>query len=114
MFFSMDDFDNDNYYSDVDSNVDDSDFIESLMVLSNILKNTNFTSNMKDSSHFMMKIFNVSQLDVDEKNEPALNLIIGLIMHIYALMGHVQNKEEYFNFIDENVILPLLKGNTDE
>lgn len=113
MFFSMDDFDKDNEYYEKGfggiDDIDDSSFIETLMVLSSIMKSTNFTSEIKDSAHFMMKIFNVSQLDVEEENEPALNLIIGLIMHVYALMQHVNNKDEYFNYIDQTIIAPLME-----
>lgn len=117
MFYSMDDFDHDaDYYNKQDSEYDfqnDHSFRETLMVLSSLLKGSSFSDDIVDSSHLMMKIFNMSQLDMDEKNEPALNLIIGLLMHIHALMKFIEDKDRYFKFIDENIIYPMMRDDNE-
>jgi hypothetical protein len=108
--FSMDDFEKGNeYYENLsDSYKEMNDFVESLMLITHALKNIDYSETVKSGDVLMMKIFNMTNLKLEEENEKAFNVIMGLITHAVSTLFFMRNTEEYFDFFDQTIIYPMI------
>ena len=107
----MDDFNNnEDFYKSIEpTDVDDmSDLATFLMLVTNSLKQVDYENNIKSGHELMMKIFNMTNLSLEQTNEDALNVIMALISHIYAMLMFVDDRRKYFEYFDEAVIYPIL------
>lgn len=114
--FNFEDFEEDSlFYQNkfFDEQVDMGTFPSSLMMITNALKNIDYDSNLKSGHHLMMKIFNMTGLEFNDSNEEALNTIMGLVAHVFALLMTCDNKESYFNYFDNTIIRPMIGDNID-
>lgn len=108
--FSMDDFHRDEeFYNNIPADEDLGELASYLMLVTNALKSINFESYSMGGQELMMKIFNMTNLELKKENETALNVIMALLSHIYAMLIFMDNKQEYFNFFDESVIYEILE-----
>jgi len=114
--FNFEDFEEDGlFYQNrfFDEKVDMGNFPSSLMMITNALKNIDYDSTLKGGHHLMMKIFNMTGLEFNDSNEEALNIIMGLVSHVFALLMTCDNKESYFNYFDNVIIRPMIGDNID-
>lgn len=110
--FDFNDFNrDDSFYNQFSAEPDDmGDFTNTLMIITSVLKNLDFDSYLKSGHELMMKIFNMTSLEPTPENEQALNVVMSLIAHIYAMLGVLDSKEEYFEFFDNTVMYPMING----
>lgn len=113
--FDFNDFNRDDkFYEDfVPESQDDNEFTNSLMVITSMLKELDYSSYLKSGHELMMKVFNMTTLEPNEKNEPALNVVMALLSHIYAMLSFYESPDEYFKFYDRAVIYPMINGGFD-
>lgn len=117
--FSMDEFSesNDDIAKRIQEakNVDMGDLPSVLMVITNALKNINYDEFIKSTNDVMMQCFNMTNLEANDENEDALNVVMCLLTHNFAMINFIEDKQKYFNYFDETVIYPLLSlGDKDE
>lgn len=112
--FSWEDFEKNNNDSEHANHPADMGNLASFMMLvTNALKQVDFNYNIKSGNELMMKIFNMSNLSFNEENDDALNLMMALISHIYAMLLFMDDRNKYFQFFDNAVVMPLI-NNTKE
>lgn len=113
--FDFDDFNRDeNFYNNFTPEAqDDNEFVNCLMIITSMLKNLDYDSYLRSGHELMMKVFNMTNLEATDENEPALNVVMSLLSHIYALLSFKENTENYFDFFDKSVIYPMLNGGLD-
>lgn len=105
----MDDFNRDQeFYNNIPADDDLGELASYLMLVTNALKSIKFDGQTTGGQELMMKIFNMTNLELKKENETALNVIMALLSHIYAMLTFMTNKDEYFNFFDESVIYEIL------
>ena len=106
----MDDFNRDQeFYNNIPEDEDLGELASYLMLVTNALKSINFENNTAGGQELMMKIFNMTNLELKKENETALNVIMALLSHIYAMLIFMEHKDEYFKFFDESVIYEILE-----
>ena len=108
--FSMDDFEKGNeYYENLSDNYKEMrDIVESLMLVTHAFKNIDYSEIVKSGDVLMMKIFNMTNLKLEDGNEQAFNVIMGLVTHFVSALYFMKNSEEYFEFFDRTIIYPML------
>lgn len=113
--FDFNDFNRDDkFYEDfVPEAQDDNEFTNCLMVITSMLKDLDYSSYLKSGHELMMKVFNMTTLEPNEKNEPALNVVMSLLSHIYAMLSLNEDPDGYFAFFDRAVIYPMINGGLD-
>jgi hypothetical protein len=115
--FSMDEFNESNEELakriEEAKSVDMGDVPSVLMVITNALKNINYDEFIKSTNDVMMQIFNMTNLEADENNEDALNVVMCLLTHNFAMINFIENKEMYFDYFDQTVVYPLLSLGDD-
>jgi len=112
--FSMDDFNKDKDYYENFKSVDNlGEFPTYLMLVTHKLKEINLDETTKSGHELMMKIFNMTGLSLIDENEQALNVVMALISHIYAMIVFFENQDSYFEYFDNTVIYPMINGGKD-
>jgi len=112
--FNMDDFDGIQKPSDqIDPPTrieDNTAFVNNLMTVTRLIKETDFTSHSSKTS-FVMHMINMSNVDV--KDENAVDVITSLCTHLCVLFENFdQIKEQYMDGFDEQIMIPMIqKGN---
>lgn len=108
----MDDFNQDDeFYWQLPEGKDIGDFLVLMMHLTSVIKKVNFDDTLRGGHEFMMTVFNMTGLEAEEKNEQVLNVTMGLISHIFALLLFIDDRDKYFNYFDETVIYPMINDN---
>jgi hypothetical protein len=116
--FSMDEFNESNEemlerIKDASNSVDMGDLPSVLMVITNALKRINYDIFLKSTNDIMMQVFNMTNLEANDNNEDALNVVMCLLTHNFAMLNFIENKDMYFKYFDETVVYPLLGGGKD-
>ena len=112
--FNMDDFEGIEKPSDKTNPPtrieDNTTFINNLMTVTRLIKETDFTSHSSKTS-FVMHMINMSNVDV--KDENAVDVITSLCTHLCVLFENFdQIKEQYMDGFDEEIMIPMIqKGN---
>lgn len=89
---------------------DDGEFLSCLMLTTSLLKELNYDDYIKSGHQLMMKIFNMTGLKPNQDSEQALNVLMCLLSHLYAMLAHNENRENYFKYFDSTVIYPMMQG----
>lgn len=107
--FSWEDFENNNNNSEHPGHPEDlGNLANFMMLVTNALKQVDFNLNIKSGNELMMKIFNMSNLSFSEENDDALNLMMALVSHIYAMLLFMDDRSKYFQFFDNAVVMPMI------
>lgn len=115
--FDFEDFEKDeDFYKNLDFNIEDidfGDFPSCLMIVTSALKSLDFKNSLQSGHHMMMRLFNMTGLEITEENEDVFNIIMSLLSHLFALLRTMEDTEKYFNYFDNAIIYPMtnLKGN---
>ena len=113
----MDDFDNIKKPSErkeaPDYMIKDPDFLDQMMTVARVIRDTDFNSHESRAS-FIMHMINMSTDNPDEVHEKSLDVISALSSHIIMMMMAMSNgKESYLNNYNESVILPMIEQGPD-
>jgi len=110
--FNMDDFDNIQKPSErkeaPDYIIEDHDFLNQMMTIARIIKETDF-SNHESRASFIMHMINMSIDNPDEIHEKSLDVVSALSSHICMMMMTINGgKETYLSGYDNSVIQPMI------
>ena len=112
--FSFEDFNTGNEINE--DNSDDTEFVNRVMTLTRIIKQTDFNDE-NEREFFMMHVINMAFDDANPENERAIDVVIALSVHLMSVLKGIHYyKEEYLDHFDNNIILPMisnLKGKLD-
>lgn len=84
-----------------------------LMIITNALKRIDYDIFLKSTNDIMMQVFNMTGLEANDENEDALNVVMCLLTHNFAMLNFIENKDMYFKYFDETVVYPLLEMGDD-
>lgn len=115
--FNMDDFENIQKPNERNGAPDymhnDQEFINSMMLVTRLIRDTDFTEHTSRTS-FMMHMMNMAVDEPNKSNERSLNIINALSSHIISLIQTIgNNKDQYINHFDESVIIPMINDGPD-
>lgn len=111
--FSMDDFDKVTDKSadrtSPDYFVSNNEFVDKLMIITNLIKNTDF-SDEDSRTHFSMHLMNISFGKViSTSDEKASDVIIALALHLSTIFDAMsESKDAYLNDFDNKIMLPII------
>jgi hypothetical protein len=110
--FNMDDFENIKKPSEreeaPDYMIEDHDFLNQMMTIARIIKETDFSSHESRAS-FIMHMINMSVDNPDEIHEKSLDVVSALSSHICMMMMTINGgKETYLSGYDNSVIQPMI------
>lgn len=111
--FNMDDFENIQKPSErkeaPDYMIEDLDFLNQMMTVARIIKETDF-DNHESRASFIMHMINMSIDNPDEIHEKSLDVVSALSSHICMMMMTINGgKETYLSGYDDSVIQPMIK-----
>ena len=109
---NMDDFENIKKPSEreeaPDYMIEDHDFLNQMMTIARIIKETDF-SNHESRASFIMHMINMSIDNPDEIHEKSLDVVSALSSHICMMMMTINGgKETYLSSYDDSVIQPMI------
>jgi len=84
-----------------------------LMIITNALKRIDYDIFLKSTNDIMMQVFNMTGIEANDDNEDALNVVMCLLTHNFAMLNFIENKDMYFKYFDETVVYPLLEMGDD-
>ena len=97
----------------VNDNTDDTEFVNRIMTLTRIIKQTDFNDE-KQREFFMMHVINMAFDDANPENERAIDVVIALSIHLMSVLKGIDyNKEEYLDHFDNNIMLPMISNLND-
>ena len=104
----MEDFDNiksnKNKKHHRDYGEDETEFLNQIMIITKVMKDTDFTEH-KSRTSFIMHMMNMSIEDSGKVNERSLDLISVLCSHICMMMLVINNdRDMYFDNYDKSMI----------
>lgn len=108
----MDDFENIQKPSErkeaPDYMIEDLNFLNQMMTVARIIKETDF-DNHESRASFIMHMINMSIDNPDEIHEKSLDVISALSSHICMMMMAINGgKETYLSSYDDSVIQPMI------
>lgn len=112
--FNMDDFDEIEKPSeklDPPTRIEDNTaFVNNLMTVTRLIKETDFTDHSSKTS-FVMHMINMS--DINVKDTDAIDVITSLCTHLCVLFENFnQIKDQYMDGFDDEIMIPMIqKGN---
>jgi hypothetical protein len=106
--FNFEDFNTGNEIND--DNSDDTEFVNRVMTLTRIIKQTDF-NNENEREFFMMHVINMAFDDANPNNERAIDVVIALSVHLMSVLKGIHYyKEEYLDHFDNNIMLPMISN----
>ena len=110
--FNMNDFDNIQKPSErkeaPDYMIEDPDFLNQMMSIARLIKDTDFDDHQSRAS-FMMHIINMSMDDPNRIDERSLDVVSALSSHICMMMIAINGaKESYLANYNANIIQPMI------
>lgn len=110
--FNMNDFDNIQKPSErkeaPDYMIEDPDFLNQMMSIARLIKDTDFDDHQSRAS-FMMHIINMSMDDPNRIDERSLDVVSALSSHICMMMIAINGaKESYLANYNTNIIQPMI------
>ena len=110
--FNMNDFDNIQKPSErkeaPDYMIEDPDFLNQMMSIARLIKDTDFDDHQSRAS-FMMYIINMSMDDPNRIDERSLDVVSALSSHICMMMIAINGaKESYLANYNANIIQPMI------
>ena len=106
--FSFEDFNAGNEINE--DNSDDTEFVNRVMTLTRIIKQTNFDDE-NEREFFMMHVINMAFDDANPNNERAIDVVIALSVHLMSVLKGIQHyKEEYLDHFDNSIMLPMISN----
>lgn len=115
--FDMKDFDNIKKPSERSEAPDfmsnDEEFINSMMTITRIIKDTDFEDH-KSRASFMMHMMNMAVDEPSKHHERSLDVISALSSHIIMLIQALNgSKDAYIDHFNENVVVPMINDGPD-
>ena len=109
--FSFEDFNTGNEINE--DNSDDTEFVNRVMTLTRIIKQTDFNDE-NEREFFMMHVINMAFDDANPENERAIDIVIALSVHLMSVLKGIHYyKEEYLDHFDNNIMLPMISNLDD-
>lgn len=114
--FSMDDFEKGNeFYENLKPSYQDMEgFSSLLMVITHAFKNIDYDNLVKSGDVMMMRLFNMTNLSMEDNNEEAFNVVMALLTHIFSMLSFIKDKDEYFQFFDKAVMYPMINDSGND